>query len=206
MKERPILFNGETVRAILAGRKTQTRRVIYNPKRLEGLMVAGEEAEWSPFGRPGDRLWVKEGVWSYDMLPVGRNKQFLWPKFTDEQKARRWFDSACCYTADLTEQTWPLGGDGGRLNKCFMPRWASRIDLEVLAVRAERVQEASTSDIVAEGRQYEQQSIMAGLHYDRIMHDQFHSLWDSLYAKKGLGWNVNPWVWVVEFTQAERTK
>jgi len=150
MKYHPILFTGDMVRAILDGRKTMTRRVTKpqpNGVRWNPIVVNGR-AGWEnehgsrikcPYGAPGDMLWVKESVWCYEKLPVGKNRQLKWPKFIDnEEGAKSWFDKSCAYMADYTYPNQPIEDDGGILNAMFMPRWASRINLEVKSVRVEK--------------------------------------------------------------------
>lgn len=159
LKERPILMSAPMVRAILEGRKTQTRRVAKITSRC-------------PHGVPGDRLWVRE---------------------TCERRPFCAGSKAICvaYSADGESVLDPVGFDyscwwkrGEKLPSIFMPRWASRITLEVTGVRVERVQEINQVDALAEGTQ--------GKH-------SYAELWDSLNAKRGFGWDTNPWVWVLEF-------
>lgn len=194
MKERPILFNTEMVKAILDGRKTQTRRVV-KAKPMEGDFISykGEALEalirtHSPYGVVGDRLWVRE--------------TFAFEVFSDEFPPS--ILSECCrlwYKAGgEKEQT---GGTRLHLNKgrwrpsIHMPRWASRITLEITDIRVERVQDISEEDAKAEGADK--------LHIDDLgqtwkSHKRgFETLWDSINDKRGYGWNKNPWVWVVEF-------
>jgi hypothetical protein len=137
--ERPILFSGPMVRAILEGRKTQTRRVILHPERLEGLMLEGEEGEWCPYGKPGDRLWVRE-------------KQMVIARAASGNMIR------VQYLADGVESGWlpyPMRLKGfphvGRCLSYGGYRESSRITLEVTEVRRQRVQEISGADALAEG-------------------------------------------------------
>ena len=185
MKERPILFSGPMVRAILVGAKTQTRRVVnpqphavrdglYGWKQVAGggyevvwnaLQMSGSQAlsEYCPYGKPGDQLWVRE-TWrvngnEHDYAAAGPDKVF--------------------YRADEDWNT-----DAGWRPSIFMPRWASRITLEVVSVRAQRLQDISHADGSAEG-------------FDSL--DGFALLWDRINEKRGYGWQDNPWVWAVEF-------
>lgn len=197
MKERPILFSGPMVRAILAGRKTQTRRLVRNPARLDGLMLAGEEGEWSPYGRPGDRLWVKE-TFRYVLNDSSPHEPV--PK-------RNPFIGGVYYKADphswLTNRE-ELAGWRWRPS-IFMPRWASRITLEVTEVRVQRLQEITPDDARAEGVVTEAKS--TDWHGDQTQHlthdvacavEAFERLWDEINGKRA-PWSSNPFVWAITF-------
>lgn len=169
-RERPIMFRGDMVRALLDRRKWQTRRVVKpqptlsyfhrlshhdgsiggmwtNKPKIEGDDTLGE-TRYCPFGQPGDSLYVQEGVWSYENTGRTKNHQLKWPKFDDESKGRKWFDERCEYEIDNPVPRIP---PVGRLNKMFMPPWASRITLEIIDVRVERLHDISGKDAIAEG-------------------------------------------------------
>lgn len=191
-KERPILFSAPMVRALLAGTKTQTRRVItpqpqrytgatpgtwmYGHRNLEGLFAehvfGGCMAKLAPcpYGVPGDRLWVREtwrvfGGPEYEYQHDPRSVQFRADEAAFEQK--EWKPSI------------------------FMPRWASRITLEVTDVRVQRVQEISEDDALAEGMTCDGDHASA--------RDNYETLWNYINEKRGHGWATNPWVWCVSF-------
>jgi len=207
MKERPILFSSEMVRAILDGRKTQTRRVIkpqpeiqeyMNKPSLHWSQCGGrsltEIASYCPYGQPGDRLWVRE-TWrkTFDVddkdvmeyraggtrLIVGESIQHGEHRITSVLP--KWKPSI------------------------FMPRWASRIMLEIVNIRVERVQDISEEDAIAEGcNPYDhiKKEIVSRdneIIFSNAYQASYQLLWDSINAKRGYGWDVNPWVWVVEF-------
>lgn len=194
MIERPIIFSTAMVQAILAGRKTMTRRVV-KPNNLDGAPLKGfdayelhdgkyrgrfgfasEDNEWaSPYGRPGDLLWVRE--------TFCHNGMYTWFK-TDMD--------------DLRDLFYPDGSN-------FKPKWKpsihmpkkyARIWLKVTGVRVERLQDISTEDAIAEG--------YTNPNFNRLPLDWFIELWDSINAKQGFGWDQNPWVWVVEFDLVDR--
>jgi hypothetical protein len=194
MKERPILFSGEMVRAILDGRKTMTRRVIKpQPRFIESsgrwewpiptskihkgccTSVVTASREWWEYlmpdqfpYRPWDRLWVRE-TWQNN--PYG----------------------GIVYRAGSGIVN--CAGRGWRPS-IFMPRWASRITLEITGVRVERVRDISESDAKAEGVT----PSIVGRDFDYLGYRAgFQSLWDSINSKRGYSWASNPWVWVVEF-------
>lgn len=216
MTERPILFSGDMVRAILGGRKTQTRRVVGGlGKRfpLVNLRLAGnslngttepysgrfndpmswgwaraEEGvdaplggwlEWCPYGRPGDRLWVRETLRQHGNFgfPLGPCEQVR------SVQGRIW-----SYAADnVADHT------GTRVS-IHMPRWACRLVLEVTGVRVERLQEISGYDVIAEGCE-------RGAQFDpngKTAVEKYRALWDSINGKRA-PWSSDPWVWVVEF-------
>jgi len=200
MKERQILFKGDMVRAIMDGRKTQTRRVVKFNKKLSENMMEGEAAEWCPYGRPGDRLWVREThgfrehprcriYYKADMMSYGLDGGWATPNedsigICNPQK---------------------IGVDIGKPNKwrpsIHMPRWASRINLEVLNVRVERVQDISEQDAKAEGGEKE---VDGSLPVDETYQFAFANLWQRINGKPrkdgvDISWYANPWVWVVEF-------
>lgn len=288
-KERPILFTGEMIRAILAGKKTQTRRVIkpqpwydtlcgghwYWPTgtwrsvsmgmpTVEKFKAAMLEQNVSmsypyprcPYGKPGDRDWQSgmpptdgyyyvqgfaedKPVWLRRFLPEdypgeditpgllwARNERGdpeaieieglsletvqwkrpgdrLWVRetITIEQDAL-----AMVYRADGSRifrdghpryypQNWPW--QRSVLPSIFMPRWASRILLEVTGVRVERVQDISEGDAVAEGIEPKEPNHVVSARY------RFGQLWNSINAKRGFGWEANPWAWIVEFKALE---
>ncbi len=205
MAERPILFSGSMVRAILEGKKTQTRRVVrgdvedvgppgwYARRRLvhrptcqsahcesvdDGELACGGwdcdrsgSATRSPYGRAMDLLWVKET---------------FAPRCAD---AERFGTEEIIYRADgglLSEPRWKPS--------IFMPRWASRITLEVAGVRVERLQDISEEDAEAEGCASGLESVSARWRYE--------ALWSEINGDDS--WNTNPWVWVVEFERTAR--
>ena len=202
MSEHPIIMSAESVRAILNNAKTQTRRVTvqppppdcgkilvgeYHPTKIDkhgeaypGKPIFGacsEDGKWGvkcPYGKPGDHLWVRETWWqppADEIFPVQYDAD------TDDasrQNAKR----------DLL----PLGWQ--RRPSIYMPRWASRITLEITDIRVERLQDITEDDAIAEG---------VKPHWKDEARDIFAELWDSLNAKRGYGWDTNPLVWVVEY-------
>jgi hypothetical protein len=186
MKERPILFTGPMVRAILEGRKTQTRRVV-KPQPREAPILGYPGLVWknkhwaindtprfvNPYGQPGDRLWVRE-TWSRD------DQGKVWYRADGE-------DGGAAYGGvDL-----PGGATfypGAWKPSIHMPRWASRILLEIVSVRVERVQEISEDGTKPEG-------------FDLL--SDFINTWNRLNAARGFGWDKNPWVWCIEFKRVE---
>ena len=202
MAEKSILFSTEMVKAILAGKKSVTRRVI-KPQpamRLEPSELPQYPDEWfdengyywrCPYP-PGTVLWVKE-TW-YDRRDRTPETQDL---------------NAVHYAADW-QPTDEIAYLHYKRPSIHMPRAAARLFLRVKSVRVERVQEISEGDAIAEGLE-----IMQGPHdfprygapqcgdrppyWEIDPRDAFMWLWDSLNAKRGFGWNMNPWVWVIEF-------
>jgi hypothetical protein len=239
MKEHPILFNGDMVRAILDGRKTQTRRVVklplyvYLSARVHGdgpfsyinackgeheaklnqfgaVSVRADGGEWlgvkpgefvwqCPYGKPGDPLWVRETMLSLTHEHHMKNGQLRWPKPKDDRGIQTFRDNVI-YAADVQYGDTILSECYGTYNKSHMPRWASRITLEIADIRVERVQEISHDDAVAEGC-YRIESCDKYPHGNAWGRAGFAILWDSINAKRGFGWNINPWVWVIEFKQ-----
>jgi hypothetical protein len=239
VKERPILFNGPMVKAILESRKTMTRRVVEPQPYMapaRGLMSSGwsfrskkpfiemdgwlEADEFAgslaksfpcPYGQPGDRLWVRETV--FEEGDPMTSKFYNPPRY--------------CYRATFEGSTEPFVDDGdgcAEINKdgtirspwcpsIHMPRRASRILLEVTAVRVERVQDISEEDAKAEGapeiefgsmKQFPTSLIgLGGNIANKSYRYGFYELWDSINAKRGFGWDVNPWVWVVSYKRIE---
>lgn len=212
--ERPILFSGPMVRAILEGRKTQTRRVVTSiagKGRIRELhrsdtpgydlafrdscgrwneMLFADVAKRSPFGVPGDRLWVRE-TWC-----------FAHPEYHDQAEGVRRGDRPvrdempwwCHYAAtddDVDEPKWSPS--------IHMPRWASRITLRVTSVRVERVQDISEEGAIAEGTG-QLYAIAQGTAVQN-----FAMLWDSINGKRpGAAWRDNPFVWAVGFEVERR--
>lgn len=221
MKERPILFSGPMVQAILAGRKTQTRRAVKVPELnhsdfakgnggayLDGngflsactnqrpgvFFYAGDKKGRKircPYGVPGDRLWVRE----------------------------KWYVNPCGECVGYAADGEPVGHIYKPKPSIHLPRKFARITLELTDVRVQRVQEITEVDAVAEGMRCgtEGQCVMRsdGSAYRMTGHDwscddkwdvahnapthAFHSLWDTINAKRGYPWADNPWVWALSF-------
>ena len=224
MKERPILFRGPMVRAILDGRKTQTRRVIKPQPTLTNRLgmpfwdgKGPVDFRLCPHGQSGDRLWVRE-TFAIDHGEYLGAMSGLPP-----------VDPHHIYYAadgeDLCSQVPECDCSGGVIPwrpSIFMPRWASRITLEIASVRVERLQEISEEDAIDEGveqvrdpnrslrRQacgpaYRDYGENGGFLFQA--RQSFMSLWDSINSKPnkcsgldyGHPWTSNPWVWVIEF-------
>ncbi len=186
-------------RAILEGRKTQTRRVTRGQGNLGELpekMQLGEEGDWCPYGKRGDRLWVRE-TWQHEDGCCDDHRcgqpTHIYYKATE--------------VAPETFASWRPS--------IYMPRWASRIDLEITGVRVERVCEITDVDALKEGiaTTYNkcQTPPVAWYTFAKHLHQYcspraaFQRLWDSINAKRGFGWESNPWTWVVEFAVKEPT-
>jgi hypothetical protein len=233
MKERPILFSSEMVQAILSGQKTMTRRIIKHEHASEidawawdserGLWEAGVAGDYGrlahgdwvrcPYGVPGDRLWVREtwalsfgGLVVTDLADVGGIKS----RPTDCEVLYR-ADGATIRNATFRPSI-------------HMPRWASRITLEVTAVRAERLQQISGADCQAEGiilpvgKTKDPDKFIPlfrvpnpygvppakGKRWteDDFWRCAFACLWDDINGKRA-PWESNPWVWVVEFKRVQ---
>jgi len=216
MKDHPIIFSTEMVRAILEGRKTMTRRPIKpqpiqkrngwfdwgykygapkksSPKscfwHAETWRKEGKTApidEYCPYGGPGDRLWVRE-TWMAMVDGDEPNYGVTW-KASGTTGWRPWKrdDRASKY----------FTGDDKWRPSIHMPKWACRLWLEITGVRVERVQEIDPSNAIEEG--------IYVVEWHPRWHDAaidgFKTYWDSLYAKKpGFQWEANPWVRVIEF-------
>lgn len=187
MKERPILFTGPMVRAIQAGRKTQTRRLLKLP--LDAHPPCNHDSGVDlmkmykcPYGVPGDRLWVRE--------------TFAWSGYACDQEEVLW----------RADQEYTLEERGGSPWKpsIHMFRWASRINLEVTKVSVERVQDISEEDSLSEG--IEGAGTCYGITPEEVNKLQFKYLWNFINEKRGFGWDKNPWVWVVEFKEVKPTQ
>ncbi|EEZ0492372.1 hypothetical protein J4W69_24570 [Escherichia coli] len=187
MKERGMIFNDEMVRAILGGNKTQTRRIV--EEKFYGRAVAAELlAKHCPYGQPGDRIWVRETYRVHG-------------KATDV--------ATLVYRASVrnswTEQTHRVPVDV--CNKpvsekwtpsIHMPRWASRILLEITDVRVERLHDMSEADAKAEGATPATYKITPP---EAVYRVGFGDIWRSIYGQDN--WLSNPWVWVIEFKRIQ---
>lgn len=204
MKERPILMSAPMVRASLEGRKTQTRRIVKpQPSPKESVQydtITGqavyEDDESSriidcPYGRPGDRLWVRETfqqVWANTPREEDDDSKRI-PDFWTRPKTPAWgtHENYWIYRADGVPPAYPILGRLCWRPSIHMPRQASRITLEITAVRVERLQDISYDDAVAEGIEHE---------YPKAV-SQYRELWEQI---NGPGtWFINPMVWVLEF-------
>jgi hypothetical protein len=204
MKERPILFSGPMVRAILDGSKTQTRRVVAD-RHLSGGPPEEVLLESCPYGQPGDRLWVREAWRSYECF------DHLPPRSIAE-------NSKVEYVAGGNNVGIPrlMHGMGKIRPSMFMPRWASRITLEITGIRVERLQEISGADASMEGVSAWADSLEPeseardlavataarhGLWKGRDFEGWYAALWESINGPGS--WAANPWVWVVEFARVK---
>lgn len=205
MKERPILFSAAMVRAILEGRKTQTRRLLKGnqiPKenpvsdhplrwtavgqhdRQHGFIISGDSEDdcarnlakygVCQYGKVGDQLWVREA--------------FAWSEIAADHEEVLW-------RADSEYSLDERGGSRWRPS-IHMPRWASRITLEITSIKVERLQDISKEDAIAEGCSGGHNSI-PGYIYNATPTEHFMWLWESIHGEGA--WAVNPWNWAVTF-------
>ncbi len=199
-KERPILFSGPMVRAILDGKKTMTRRLLkpqpvlesswrWKPRKLFDVNVDHVNPSMCPHGSPGDVLWVRENFQTCECVDcIG-----IWYPATNEMRVLEYDPTTDDYTRitqklsrDFADESIPMRPS------IHMPRWASRLSLQIQSVRVERLQDASLDDIRAEG-------IQSTIDYGPILVEMWKELWNELNAKRGYPWESNPLVWVVEF-------
>jgi hypothetical protein len=226
-KERPILFSGPMVRALLADAKTQTRRILklrtkpnrliysplYQPRlRADGLWSDSHCLPFScPYGQPGDRLWVRE---THAQFAVG-NRSGKAPQ-------------CVAYRATCEGDSFDYVNNGDEIMRIsvskwtpsiHMPRWASRINLEITEVRVERLQEISEEDAEAEGIEGQSEPT-GGDDYNAVYRNylatkgdaatypwlredpigSYRSLWNSINGPGS--WDLNPWVWAISFKKA----
>ncbi|WP_462217512.1 hypothetical protein [Klebsiella variicola] len=206
--ERGMIINAEMVRAILDGRKTQTRRPIkWKQTRFTeiGEREDGSKWPWSedaehafdfwhpcPFGSVGDRIWVRETfqgpLFDFDLMDSYCKDSTPFEK-----------SEFCVYKADGVPAPEFYDADD-ELHSCWrpsihMPRWASRILLEITDVRVERLKSISDRDALREG------CSAADMKSGDCVADVFARLWASIYGSDS--WNANPWVWVIEFKRVE---
>lgn len=222
VKERPILFSSPMVRAILDGRKTQTRRVVKpQPEHVWGYGVPNSDLEYfcahvrypgqhqpdpwvrCPYGAPpnrgksGDRLWVRE----------------TWAPMSPDAERRPIEECGIEYHAD-TFAARPGGWDNDPDSpdalrwrpSIHMPRQYSRLTLEITAVRVERLRDITEEDAKAEGVArgwYERDTLDGPEAVPTDYRGGFRAAWNEMHSKRGYGWDTNPWVWVVEFRQAQ---
>lgn len=215
-RERPILFSGPMVRAILDGTKTQTRRVV-KPQPAGAWAAPGKTM--CPYGAPGDRLWVRE-TWCYatDSFACCVGAGY---KADGATMIRSSLDASLIPEGALVfnghSEKWPENVRSWRPS-IHMPRWASRLTLQVTDVRVERLQDISMEGARAEGlgcvtkdgRLYKYGiADLDGLpgtdntgwpwqEWDADPRVAYRKLWDSINAKRA-PWESNPWVWVVSF-------
>jgi len=188
VKERPILFKDFLVLKILEGKKTQTRRII-NPQpevefgllRLKGAVgftarhCIPNPASPCPYGMPGDRLWVRE-TWAPAISGTKRSTDVVYrADADDDSEVERWRPSI------------------------HMPRWASRITLELTGVRVEQTQAISHADILAEGFEPLEMEDSGAMVAD--VRRQFSMAWERINGDDS--WQSDPWVWVLEFRRIE---
>jgi hypothetical protein len=200
MKERPILFSGPMVRAILEGKKTQTRRMIKRQRDMEfdindphfgpywlsyATDAEGEDARVRcPYGEAGDRLWVRE-TWLQGQGPTWGSHCVVY----DADKKIAWAPGSGFDNPDLKQFK--------KRPSIFMPRWASRITLEITGVRVERLQQISDADALAEG------CSTADMRNGDSLASVYTRLWESIHGPGS--WDANPWAWVVEFRKLTTT-
>jgi len=228
MSDKPILFNADMVKALLDGRKTQTRRIIKDHKIIRisnrrEFAIAGPHQlsmKETPgifyvvledsslvglpcsHGQPGDLLWVRETT--IDVESHG----YAGPIYVASDAGVAALSFGLGFEDDYTEAE-PY--DIKQRPSIFMYRWMSRLTLKITDIRIERVQDITDEDAEKEGifnadglHLYNCGNTV--FHADQECHcgenypyEEFHKLWDSINKKRGYGWDVNPWVWVIEF-------
>lgn len=226
MKERPLNAKAHEVRAILAGNQTQLRRIAKDLRHpnwgnLYAPSVYAREPQhvldrMSPYGSCGNRLWVREtwrprgcagpldyvGLWDVELTYAADGAKRIIRDDDFSEAAAEWL--------------MPKAAARGNVSPLFMPRWASRITLEVVGVRVERLQEISEADAAAEGcypQTWEGENPMVQYHgwmaptpapSGYMYRNAYRRLWESINGPGS--WDANPWVWVVEFRRLTQTE
>lgn len=196
MSEKPILFSGEMVRAILAGRKTQTRRTVKKQPITGDVKPTKDNGIWSsqtdrsvvsyfacPYGQPGDRLWIKETFRLSES-----NDCACYEPCGCKVGVPIYRATANMEREEKTDPPWKPS--------IFMPRKYSRITLEIEAVRADRLQSITDADAIAEG--------CCGVSSTQFGVPNFRYVWESINGHES--WKANPWVWVVTFKEVFNEK
>lgn len=222
MTERPILMSAPMVRAILAGTKTQTRRIVKpQPTGFIGgpgvIMPNGAPAALipmddtvapfgrqivCPYGQPGDRLWVRE-TWQGPLFHGEHG---------DVDRRTIQNPKHCVYAADGGPAPEFMDADDNLQCRwrpsIHMPRWASRVTLEITGLRVERLQDISEADAKAEGVEPKWEPGCSGRLMEAFSGFSFRpaasayaDLWEQINGPEA--WAANPWVWVVEFTRTK---
>lgn len=197
MKSRPILFSAPMVRALLDGRKTQTRRTVKITHRTPGLAACLEPfdpawvrphvaVELCPYGKPGDLLWVRETFAGRKNIPLGNSP--LWYRADGEtrtmQRPLSYYDDRDKWRPSI-----------------YMPRWASRLTLRITEVRVQRLHDISEDDALAEGVDaISQADVPRNAAWSQ--RQDFSRLWESINGPGS--WDANPWVWALTFEVIKR--
>ena len=212
IRERSILFSAPMVKTILDGRKTMTRRII-NPQPVVGEKgcttwkditlsasafkhyAPSKMVKFCPYGVPGNRLWVRETCRALE------TKEGLDGIYYPATNHFRPIEN----TPEASEEWRVLNGyrkkEGDLVRSIHMPRWASRILLDIVSVRVERLQDITEEDAIAEGSQEPTLTPIVGACWSE--RDVFAKLWDHIHRKDGYEWDANPWVWVIDFKRIE---
>lgn len=222
MRERPILFSTPMVQAILAGKKTMTRRIVKWQPYHEGESInfnfsgislghyctGVPESGYVLYSRGGGGCWNQRTKPIH--CPYGKPGDILWVREAwSKDKNNEYVYRANYGTTE--DDSFPPSMFKWRPS-IFMPREACRIKLRITDIRVERLQDISEDDAKAEGvsdpydyqnPEYYEQPHMRGLEINK---SAFAGLWDSLNVKRGYGWDTNPWVWVIEFERVEGMK
>ena len=212
MKERPVIFTADEVRATLDDRKSQFRRVM-KPQPTEPMWYRGAGGQvvgatknpgvtWCPYGDDGDLLWVRETHWR-NIHPGMKIEQVAFER--PDQPQNIWLSGQA--SSDVGDRLPLISEVRSVLDSAFwerrhgvaMPKWAARIWLSVVDVRVGRVQEITAHSMAHHEGVTRDDSYRTNAELVRI----FSRAWNSLNLKRGFGWEMNPWVWVVTFERTE---
>lgn len=229
MKERPILFSSEMVKAILNDTKTITRRAVKKDIvnqfdiDVDETIAAFVEQDTGdsynpinicPYGNVGDRLWVRETWAVEESLDAKPPRGFsAWPVWFKANNAY------CCNANGFPNHGFhnPNATKGKWRPSIFMPRWASRITLEITDIKVEQLQDITEEDAIAEGIHLcagiDEEGYAHGYHWGPVSDTEllfnsatsaYRKLWDSINGRKpSKAWDDNPWVWVIEFKEVK---
>jgi len=218
-----IIFDAESIRAMLAGTKSQTRRVVKWPDWCDSPLIHsvtpapfygyGERGEFVPLTKMGGMCARPFCTQRFSLpCPYGKPGDLLWVR-----ERMHWGDEAWVYSADgqvvyydksieHVAMSWSFHKENKACSPIHMPRWASRLTIELTSVRVERVQDICDSDAVDEGIEYRNGYFQGGPHRvkgtPKCFPDApsaFADRWDAINAKRGYPWDANPWVWVLAF-------